>query len=225
MATLDDFRTELEGVLGLDNSLTGDQPLMDLWINEGVVDVLMKTKATVLPFEMTLTANEGDYTLDTDILIIIDLFVTNQSSDYTLSRITPSELLDMRRNVGASSPSRYYATSGANLLMLYPTPTAADTISGIYVPRPATLTDDTDEPTEIPAEWHKLVSFYALFRAADMDDDASSQMGERYRALYAEGVNQARASFYKHGGTRMAPARLRPNRRTFPANPSVPSYP
>lgn len=220
MSTLTNFRTELASVLGLDNATTGDQPLMDVYLNEGVLDCLVKTHCKVSPLTMTLTSGEKNYTLPSQILVIIDLFTSSQGSDYHFERMTPQEILAMRRNASGSSPARYYATSGANLLMVYPTPTAADTLTGIYVPRPATLSAGADTPSEIPAEWHKLVSFYALWRMADADDDASSEMGERYRALYEVGVREARTAVLKHGGTRLAPARIR-DRRRVPVNPST----
>jgi len=220
MATLTQFRAELAAVLGLDNNASGDQTYMDSFINEGVADVLLKTHCKAAPFTMALTAGQNNYTLSTDVLAIIELNVTS-SSDFTLERMTPAEILRLRRNSNANSPSLSYAVSGADLLMLYPTPSSADTLTGIYVPRPATLASGSDTPSEIPAEWHKLVSFYALYRAADMDDDASSEMGERYRMLYDTGVREMRGAVYKHGG-KMAPIRLKARRRQFvPHDPSA----
>ena len=221
MATLTQFRAELAAVLGLDNTASGDQTFMDQYINEGVSDVMLKVRFRVRPFEMALTADEGDYTLTTDILAIIDLIVTSQSSDYSLARVTPSDILDMRRNAAGSSPARYYAVAGSDLLMVYPTPDAADTLTGLYVPRPATLTAGADTPSEIPAEWHKLVSLYALYRCADMDDDSSSDMGERYRALYENGIREARKATYTHGGIRMPAVRRRVRRGMVESDPSV----
>jgi hypothetical protein len=223
MATLTQFRAEMAAVLGLDNAVAGDQTYMDAFINEAVADVMVKTHCKVLPFEMSTTAGEGDYTLSTEVLAFIELSITSSSSDYALERVAPAEILRLRRNSeSTSSPSLSYAVSGANMLMLYPTPDAVDTITGIYVPRPATLAAGGDTPSSIPSEWHRLVSYYALFRGADMDDDASSEMGERYRALYENGIREMRRAVYQHGGARMAPIRVNPRRHQLvPHDPSV----
>jgi hypothetical protein len=216
------MRAELGAILGLDNTVAGDQTYMDSFLNEGVGDVVVKTHCKVLPFTMATTANQGDYTLTTTVLALIELNITSGSDDFPLERMTASEILRLRRNADTGSPSGAYALAGANLLMLYPVPAGVDTITGLYVPRPTTLSSAGDTPSEIPAEWHRLVVYHALFRAADMDDDASSEMGERYRALYDQGIRDMRRAVYQHGGTRMAPIRLRSRRRALvPHNPSA----
>ncbi len=222
MATLQQLRAELGAVLGLDNTVAGDQTYMDYFINEAVADVLVKTHCKVCSFTMTLTADEGDYTMPSEVLALIELRATSNSDNFALDRMTAAEILRLRQNTNSDSPSRAYAVAGANLLMLYPVPEGADTITGLYVPRPAALSGAADTPSEIPAEWHRLVSYHALFRAADMDDDASSEMGERYRALYDQGIRDMRKAVYQHGGTRMAPIRLRSRRRLLvPHDPSA----
>lgn len=222
MATLTQFRSELAAVLGLTETTAGDQTMMDFYVNEGVSDVLLRTHCKVLPFEMSTTAGEGDYTLPAGILVVIELEISTSSAQYVLDRMTPAEVLRLRRNNDGSDTSRAYATSGANLLMLYPIPSGVDTITGLYVPRPTTLSGASDTPSEIPAEWHKAVSFYALARAADMDDDSTSEQGERYRGLYEQAIARMRYDIYVHGGTRMAPARLNPRRRYLvPHDPST----
>lgn len=217
MSNLTNFRSEVAGVLGLDNSTSGDQTLMDVWINEGVADVLVRTHCKVSPFTMTLTSGEDDYTLSTSVLAILDLFVDSVSGDdMAISRVSPSEILLLRLNASAAtstSPVTRYAVAGSNLLMVYPTPSAADVLTGLYVPRPTTLSSGSDTPSEIPAEFHKLVSFYALWRGADMDDDQSSEQGEKYRALYEAGCAQLRQANSRKGGSRIAPGRVNMRRR------------
>lgn len=216
MSTLAQLRTEVSSILGLDNTASSaEQSLMDSWINEGVANVLVETHCKVLPFTMTLTAGEDDYTLSTDILALIDLFVDAASGDdFPVQRVTSSELLRMRMNAStAISPVMRYATSGSNLLMVYPTPSAADVLVGIYVPRPTTLSSASDTPSEVPAEYHRLIVQYACWRGADMDDDSSSEQGERYRGLYELGCGELRQAVKGKGGSRLAPARHNPRRR------------
>jgi hypothetical protein len=119
--------------------------------------------------------------LDSDILDIMDVYSTSGSQDYRMERISVPELLEMRR--GASTmvgPARYYATAGANLLMVYPTPTGADELTVYFVPRPVTLAVGSDTPSEIPAEYHPAVEMYALWRLGSMRDDQTSSQGSRF---------------------------------------------
>jgi hypothetical protein len=135
-----------------------DEVEIDRRVNEGATDFMLRTGIKVQQGNPTLTANEGDYTLDTDILDIMDVYSTSGSQDYRMERISVPELLEMRR--GASTmvgPARYYATAGANLLMVYPTPTGADELTVYFVPRPVTLSAPSDTPSEIPAEYHPAV--------------------------------------------------------------------
>ena len=214
MSSLTNFRTEVAAILGLDNSASGDQPLMDIWINEGVADVLVKTRCKVSPFTMALTAGTADYTLSTSVLAIVDLYVAATNGDNFLpERVSPSEILRMRLAASSDSPALSYAVAGSNLLMVYPTPSAADVLTGSYVPRPTTLSSGSDTPSEIPTEWHKLVVFYTCWRGADADDDTTSEQGERYRGLYEQGIRELRNAVAKKGGFRLAPAQVNPRRR------------
>lgn len=214
------LRSNVTSVLGLDNTVSGDQTLLDNKINEGYTDVLLRTHCKVAKATMTLTVGSGDYTLDTGILTTIDVYLTSTGTDYCLERATPPEILAARRNSSSNIPYRY-AVAGANLLMLYPTPSTADTLTIYYVPRPTALTAGTDTPSDVPAEQHKLIEWYALWRMADYDDDGSSQQGERYRGMYEGGLREFRRLIQRKGGSRLAPATLRTRRRiTVPSDPS-----
>ena len=225
MSTLAQFRTEISNVLGLTTGAGDDQDFIDARVNEGVAKVLTRTSCKVLPATMTLTAASANYTLSTSILSVIDVYLVGAATSEAsqLARVTPAEMLGLRaRNPIADSPVRRYAVDGGNLLMIYPTPTAADVIHLLYVPRPTTLASGTDTPSEVPAEWHDLVSYYALFRCADYDDDASSQMGDRYRALYEQGLLDMKKALNRFGGHRLAPAVVNRRRRVLvPHDPSA----
>jgi hypothetical protein len=188
--------------LGLDTTASGaDEVEIDRRVNEGATDFMLRTGIKVQEGNPTLTADEGDYTLDTDILDIMDVYSTSGSQDYRMERISVPELLEMRR--GASTmvgPARYYATAGANLLMVYPTPTGADELTVYFVPRPVTLAVGSDTPSEIPAEYHPAVEMYALWRLGSMRDDQTSSQGSRYKEEYEAMVLRARRTVALMGG-------------------------
>jgi hypothetical protein len=150
--TLAQFRTQIAAKLSLDVDDADELDLIDGWINDGVEYVVGETGCKVAIATMTATANEGDYELDTDILRILWLQSSATGTSSEWEPTSPSEILRLRLNGSASSPTLRYAVDGANMLMLYPVPASADTITIRYVPRPATLSSDAaDTPSRSPA--------------------------------------------------------------------------
>lgn len=211
MATLAQFRTRVSAKIGLDNtSGSAEQQLMDSWINEGVVEVLLALKCYVVEANMTVVAGQADYTLDAAILDMQNIFVTDTSTQsWSMQRVAPDEILYMRRvTVATSAPPRYYAVNGANMLMLYPTPQESDTITAYYVPRPTALSNPTDDPSSataggVPSEYHKAIELWALAEAGDYADDASSQNGASYFAKYQLKIKDYRKRIHQKGGNRL----------------------
>lgn len=170
-----------------------------------------------------MTAGTDDYTLDTAILLVKEAFSTAAGENGRLTQVSPSELLEMRMAGGTatSGAAMYYAVNGANLFMVYPTPaSSADTVTFYYVPRPTTLASGADIPSEIPAEHHPAIEFYALWRLASYDDDQSSGQGERYREQYSEWVRKARKYISMKGNVRLPRATVG-RRRLVPHDPSA----
>jgi hypothetical protein len=199
----------------LDTTASGaDEVEIDRRVNEGATDFMLRTGIKVQQGNPTLTADEGDYTLDTDILDIVDVYASSSSQDYRMERVGVPELLEMRRGASAMvGPARYYATAGANLLMVYPTPTGADELTVYFVPRPVTLSAGSDTPSEIPVEYHPAVEMYALWRLGSMRDDQTSSQGSRYKEEYEALVLRARRTVALMGGDPPRGRVRRPSRR------------
>lgn len=221
MATLADFRTRVSAKLGLDNTTSGDQGLIDSWVNEGVVDVVLRSRCKVSRADLALTAGSNDYSIDTDILRVLEMTIASGTQTYSMERKTVDEILRLRKAGPGTSPARFYAVAGSNMLMVYPTPGANEEITMYYVARPTTLATGSDSPNDIPSEYHKLVEWYALSEGADYDDDTSSGQGSMYLAKYEAGLARLKKSIVLKGGTRLAPAR--PGRRRMPLVPDDPS--
>jgi hypothetical protein len=63
MSTLANFRTQVSQKLGMDNTAgSTEQGLIDYWVNQAIVDILMETEVYVVEAQATLTAGQGDYT-------------------------------------------------------------------------------------------------------------------------------------------------------------------
>lgn len=205
MTTLAQYRSRVSAKLGLDTTASGtDEVLVDSWINEAVTDFLLQTRCKVVSATTTLAADEEDFTLDTDILTIIDAYVDGSTADYAMTQVLAHELLAMRRATSTTATGPlYYAVAGSNLLMVYPTPAATTTLKIYYLPRPITLSTGSASPDEIPVEFHKAVEFFALAEGADYDDDQSSAQGQRYREEYDRWVMKARKYLNRKGNVRL----------------------
>lgn len=139
---------------------------------------------------MTETANQGDYTLDSGIIRLKGWQWAGSGTYSSPEPVGVDELLRLRAaGVSAGAwPASYYAVQG-NLLMVYPTPSAADTITIYCTPRPTAMSAGTHDPSSatyggIPSEFHPAIERYALWKLGSADDDQSSAQGERYRIEY-----------------------------------------
>lgn len=215
MSTLADLRLVVQLKLGLDQTSDSDEEvLLDSWINAGVIDLLLRAKVNVNPGTMTTTTNEGDYTLTQDALAIEDLTYSDASTGLTrtLTRVTAADILRFRSATpAAGTNTRYYAFTGNDLFMFYPTPESADTITVYYVPRPTPMTVGSHDPStetygNIPAEYHKAIELYALAEAAEFTDHQPSQYGALYRQQYEQKLVEVKRAQRHKGGRSLGPA-------------------
>ncbi len=205
------FRTRISGAIGISNIASSpEQALIDGWVNEGIVDLLRRTKMVKKTASLTLTANVGDYELDADILSFKSLTYEPATSNQQSWSLEPLDSADIRRmrlfQAAASVNPTYYALEGVNLLMLYPTPSSStDKVHMLYTPRPAALALTGDDPStagkgQIPSEFHPAIEEYAKWKAADYVDDASSQQGMAYFQGYQQWVVEIMKSTTLKGG-------------------------
>lgn len=247
MSTLNTLQSDVAGVLGLDfdaaNPGNGDGPRLKGWANDAVLDMLRRTRCYVTTDTLNLTSGTGDYdllTLKPSWLEILDIYSTSGGANFRLQRLNPTDLINLRLFSVTSSPEKMWALEGANLLMFYPSPLAADQVTVYYVPKPTAMSNTTDDPSSatfggIPTEFHYGLELYMQWKAADAFDDESSQNGETYRRMYlgdptarpgsAQGkgfIGTMREDILRKGGRHMGPALIPPrSRRIYVQNPGV----
>jgi hypothetical protein len=232
------------GALGLDfdpaSPTTGDGLRLAGWANDAVIDMLRRSHCYVLSSTMATTSGVGDYTLDSNILAIEDIYSTSSGSSFRLTRKSSTDLVNLRLASVTTSPIQMYALSGANLLMIYPAPLQAATITIYYVPRPTALSDPVDDPSTstlggIPPEFHYGLELYMQWKAGEAFNDESSSNGESYRRQYlgdptAPPGTEQRDGFIgtmkkdmrRKGGKHLAGVPIPPRgRRSYAANPGV----
>lgn len=225
------LRRHVQQKIGLDTTSSGtEETLVDEWLNQGVVDLLLRTKCNVNSDDMYTTANQDDYTLDTDILAIQDIVYTpSNGGARPVTRTTPNRIIELRQGDGtiAGSGATHYALNGNDMMMFYPTPTAVDKVTVYYVPRPTAMSVTSHDPSSetyggIPSEYHLSIVYFALAQAADYDDDTTSGMGEYYRQRYEEWVVRVRQYMRDKGGRYMGPAPIGRLRRLAYDNSQYP---
>lgn len=206
----------MQAKISLNTTSSGaEEVLLDRWLNEAVVDVLLQTRCKVDCGDLTTTADEWKYTTPTAILALLDITYQSASSSTTsaLERVTPAEILRLRQQGDTTSTPTHYALAGNDLLMFYPTPGSADTVEILYVPRPTALSATANDPSAdtyggIPSEYHKAIEYYALWQAGDYDDDNTSNWGLGYRQTYMELIAQFKKAIRKKGGRSLGRARV-----------------
>lgn len=200
--------------LGLDSTASSsEETQLIAWINEGVIDVLLRARVNVNSATMSLSAGAGDYTLDSTTLAIQDVsYTTASGTTGRLTRVTPDDILRFRTATPATGAQvGYYALSGHDLLMVYPTPSSADSLTIYYVPRPTALSATANDPSSetyggIPSEYHKAIELYALAQAAEYTDHQPSQFGARYQAMYESKLLEIKRAMRHKGGRSLGPA-------------------
>ena len=228
MATLTNLRTRVYSRLGLDSTSSGnDETETTAYLNEAIVDILLQTDCYVTSTTIALSAGTSDYTLSASIIKIKEASVTSGNNTYRVEQVSPSDILDMRRGNTSSSPSTFYAIDGANLLMVFPTPSASDTMTVYQVPRPTSMSSGAHDSSNatyggIPDEFAPAIAAYTCWKMADREDDRTSQNGQLYFAEYQEyWIPKIRKYVNTKGNVALPPARLKRRRRWVANNPSA----
>ncbi len=202
------FRTRISSSIGLDNTNgSAEQALMDSYTNQGVLDLLRKTRCFVDIDNMVLTANDGDYDISTNILelIEVDILPANGGLYPRPMKVGLAEILDRRKlqPLASGVPPQLFCMSGSNLMSFYPVPSGSDTATLYYIPRPTSMSNTADDPSltafgGIPAEYHDAIEYYAMWRSADYDDSMDAQ---NYLKLYQSRFREIRREVQRTGTT------------------------
>lgn len=219
---LGQFQTRVARVIGMSLASTADVALIDGWTNEAVVQLLRETKMHTRLGTLALTAGQGDYALDTDILSMqAAWYEPADTSDRRLMQaLSPEAMMEARmpQNVTVSTP-RYYAMSGAHTLLLHPAPNDADDVLHIlYVPRPTAMSTTAHAPDvspygSIPEEYHPVLEAYVLWKAGRAEEHKGSDNGLQFQAEWETGLSRIRAELNRKAGSVMPPVRLGRQRR------------
>lgn len=208
--TLDDLRSEVYQRLRLDSTASGaDETFVTRALNQGVLEILTRTHCYVKCADVATIADTWKYRMPTSVLAFKRLLTADSSSeDQEAIQVAESELFDLRRSqlaVATTSTRMRYALMGADLLLVWPTPTAAGTIDAFYVPYPTAMSSGSHDPaTEtyggIQAQYHPAIYLWALAQAADREQHTTSQAGLKYRAEFDDYIKRIRIDLNRRKG-------------------------
>jgi hypothetical protein len=174
------FRVAHKSGLSDDNS--DEHAMMVGWARDSVVEVLLETHCVVETGTTVLTVGAPLYTIDPAVLVVLVAQAQSGNQLYDLEVVQLERLRSMQRG-GGTSPVQAIAIEG-DRLYVYPTPSAADTITWDFVPRPQQqLTNPADDPStvtfgRIPVEYHRALEYYCIWQAAEYDDKKFAQTPE-----------------------------------------------
>jgi len=150
------------------------------YLNEGVLDILVRTRPYTRVITMTLTGGVAIHDMSTDILALLD--VQDASGEF-LQRLTRE---DATRAQASGSKGFAYEEP---LLWVSPVPDTDTQIKAYGIFRPSPMTNDTDDPANpnygaLAPEFHPAVINYGCWKAAEYTQHEQSAMGEKFRIAY-----------------------------------------
>ena len=224
MSTFSVLKSNVQQELGLDTTASSDEDvLLGRRLNQAVREFLLDTRCYIASSTFTAVADQKDYDLQTGDFIggtgtnvsVLAIDQLIDSNNIPLARKNVSEIDEYRRASAttATSGQRNYALDGANLLMLWPTPSTAEVFTLRYIPRPTEMSSSAHDPSDptyggIPAEYHEALEKWTCWWMASYDDDTSSNQGDRYFGQYQLVASKARKWMKRKGGRRQAPVKL-----------------
>lgn len=223
--TFQDLLLRVSHKTGLsDIASSAEQSFLIEGAKEAVRKVLLDTGCHVTQYTLNLTANVDEYVLTSTILATVDYqpSVTN-TTIMPIAAATSGDVL-YRRSIGTVGAAREFTILGDNVLIVSPTPTAAETwllyvvLDGSLLSAlsNATITADLSNASYggIPIWAQSAVELYLLAYAAQKNQSLATV--QFYADAYEKECGHVRK--YKRGleGRRMPPPRIgypgKPNR-------------
>jgi hypothetical protein len=167
--------------LGMSEAVANDESvLIKGWINEGIVDILVRTRPYTRHIDLTVLANTPEHDLASLVLALVDVF---DAEGNQLRRMTRGDILRAQK-VGKAG------FAYEEPLFWYSPIVSVDTHIVAYgIMRPTSLVNDADDPSSpgsggLGAEFHPFILNYALWKAGEYVQHQDSGAGEKWRIMY-----------------------------------------
>jgi hypothetical protein len=180
--TFKDLYTRVQFTLGMEDSTPNDETILaKQYVNEGNIDVLVRTRPTTRCINLNLSANTALHDMSNTILWLLDL--QQPGSSLFLDRMTREDVIQAQQD---GKPGFAYEEP---LLWISPIPTADTFLKAYGGFRPAQLVTDSDDPSAynfggLAPEFHPAILNYALWKGGEYLQHEQSGGGERWRTMY-----------------------------------------
>jgi len=196
LLTLSDFRTEAKNQSALIVPSFYSDTVWNSWVNEGCRDLASYGVVEKLD-TVILAVGTIVYSLNTDFVVLLDLFPLSPGDKRALDFITPGDIGKIAGATGLTT-TRYYWTMGKDVSAIvgfYPTPNVADTLLIIYGAQAPYLSSDTDT-TDIPYSFRPLIVDYAIYRG--LLRDGRIELAQKYYEKYKKSIEEKLGIKGKH---------------------------
>jgi hypothetical protein len=178
--TFQELTKRVQHTLGLEDITANDEvALAKAYLNEGIIDILSRTRPYTRVIQLTLTGGVKIHDMSNTILALLDL----QYGDTFLERMSREDV--SRAQLSGAKGFAYEEP----LLWVSPVPRYDTTFLAYGVFRPAPLSADDDDPASpakggLAPEFHPAIVNYALWKAGEYVQHEQSGGGERWRIMY-----------------------------------------
>jgi hypothetical protein len=222
VATYDQLKTRTKNL-----ALDDDDTEAGLAVNDALTDIVVSCQLKVGTATGTLTSGQSVYTMSGDFSITdfgalqyMEYLALGSTQSYILEPISADEIIALNATnpIGAT---RQYAFLGLDTIRTWPEPqTTGDTMTIYYAKTPVALSAGSDVPTDIPSQWHWLISTGAAARLADaVGEDVN--LSNALEAKFMLGMDRFQKFLTRRGGRtarRIQHGYLRTPRRPFHDN-------
>jgi hypothetical protein len=170
--------------LGMSETISNDEvALIKLWINEGVVDVISRTRPYSRVINLTVQPMTPVHDMASTIIALMDVSVPADEGETFLRRYSRQDITDLQAAGG------YGFAYEEPLFWFSPIVSAPTVIKAYGCFRPSDLSADTDDfanPTfgGLAEEFQPAVLSYALWKAAEYVQHEGSGEGDKWRMQY-----------------------------------------
>jgi hypothetical protein len=188
MATFLQLKTRVQQM-----ALESDATEAGLFVNDVYKDIVVAAQTKPVSTVYTLTAGQSSINIGSSINdSVAIMYVLYQASGETLNQILEPANFDEILDLNSTQPTgflRKFAVLGAGQntsIQLYPAAqTGGDTLTIWSAGQPTALSTDGSVPSDIPSQWHYLISVGAacrLIQAVGEDESLATAFEQKYEA-------------------------------------------